>query len=364
MTVKNYTRRQLILTVGRILQPILSRTTVNGAENIPKSGPLIIVGNHSAFVEAVLMVLVMPWPIELMGAGDIPLRQKFGFIQRWYGYLPINRGEIDRSGLKAASEILASGNAIGIFPEGGIWDRKIGDARLGVAYLSQQTRTPILPIGFGGLLGATEKIVRLKRPRLTVNIGQVIPPVPTSESYRERKTLAQQASNRIMQSIYRLVPPDDEINKLGDRQEAFDFEVQLTDKNGNSAAVPPDLAITDGANLSMFFHRPVLMSVVTDNLQRPAEALRHLDTERDAAVLASALRETVQVFVNEKPAFIGYRLGYARADHIKQGLKKLQALAEWSAAQNYQMQIMPKATFTYSDGRVEHFSSPGASHAD
>lgn len=362
MTVRYYLRRQAILTVGRMLQPILSRTTVTGLENIPKNGPLIVVGNHSAFVEAVLMVLTLPWPIELMGAGDIPLRQRFGFIQRWYGYLPINRGEIDRTGLRAASEVLEKGDAIGIFPEGGIWDRKIGDARLGVAYLSQQTHTPILPMGFGGLIGATEKIVRLKRPHLTVNVGPVIPPVPTAENYRERKSLAQQASNRIMDAIYRLVPSDDEINKLGERKEAYSFEVQLTDRSGHPVEAPPDLNIPHGDELSMFFHRPLLIGVVIDNLHRPAEALRHLDTERNPAALAAALSETMQVFVHEKPAFLGYRLGYARAGRIKDALKKLQSLAEWAAAQGCAMRIMPKATFTFRDGHVETFDSPGEAH--
>src|SRR5271165_6328520 len=128
----------------------------------------------------------------------------FVFLQRWWGYVPINRGEVDRTGLKAAASILESGGAIGIFPEGGVWDRRIGDARLGVAYVSQQTQTPILPIGFGGLIGAIDKITHFQRPVLHVNFGKVLPPVPTSDNYRERKALAQKASDQIMEAIYAL----------------------------------------------------------------------------------------------------------------------------------------------------------------
>ncbi len=359
MTIKYALRRRIIYTGGKFVQTLLSRTHVTGQENIPRSGPLIVVGNHSAFIEIVLMVLALPWPIELMGAGDIPLRQKFSFLQTMYGYIPINRGEIDRTALKAASDVLESGDGLGIFPEGGIWDRKVADARLGVAYLSQQTGTPILPMGFGGLIGATEKIVRLQRPRLTVNIGQVIPAVPTSQNYRERKSLAQKASNALMDAIYRLVPPDDEVNKAGGSTEQFDFEVQLTDSSGQTVQPPPELAIPNGAELALFFHRPLLIGVVIDNLKRPAEALRHLDTERNAGVLAASLGEALQVYVKEKPAFIGYRLGYARAGRIVAALQKLKELAEWAAAQHLNMRILPKLTVSYDDGRVEHFDSPG-----
>ncbi|MHB8626948.1 MAG: lysophospholipid acyltransferase family protein [Aggregatilineales bacterium] len=361
-TVHHSLRRRFLRRVGKTLQPLLTRTRVTGQEHIPPSGPLIVVGNHTAFIEGLLMILTMPWPIDLMGAGDVPLRGGFVFLQRWWGFIPINRGEIDRAGLKATAAILEGGGTIGIFPEGGIWDHKIGDARLGVAYLSQQTGTPILPIGFGGLIGAINKITHLQRPALTVNIGPVIPPVPTSDNYRERKALAQTASNQIMDAIYGLVPADDEINRLGDRKEQYAFDVQLTDKNGQSVTVPTEFAIPYGEDLSYFFHRPVLIGVVIDNLQRPAEVLRHFDTERDPARFAAALRETLQVFTREKPAFLSYRLGNKQAGHVVDGLRALEKLSEWAAERNLSMQVRPQATFTYADGRVEQLDVPGAAY--
>jgi len=363
MTVKNLARRRVLRIVGKVLQPILSRTTVSGRANIPKSGPLIVVGNHSAYVETILMLMVMPWPIELMGATDVPLRGRFTFLNQLWGVLPINRGEIDRTGLKAAADLLDAGDTLGIFPEGGIWDRKIGDARLGVAYLSQQTGAPILPIGFGGVIGATEKIVRFQRPRFTVNIGKLIPAVPSPANYRERKAIAKTASDTIMNAIYQLVPADDEINKLGDRTEAYSFDVQLTNASGAVVPIPSELAIPYGDDLALFFYRPVLLSVVIDNLERPAAAaLTRLDTERDPAAFAVALREMLQVFVTEKPGFLGYRLGYKRAANVVDGLQHLLKLAEWAEPQKLHMHIVPKATFTYDDGRVEQFATPPQRH--
>jgi 1-acyl-sn-glycerol-3-phosphate acyltransferase len=305
----------------------------------------------------------MKFPIELVAAGDIPLRSKFLFLQNMYGYLPINRGEIDRTGLKAIGDILTAGGGVGIFPEGGIWDRKIGDARLGVAYLSQQTQAPILPMGFGGVVGALDQALKWKRPKITVNVGKVLPPVATSENYRERKALAQKASNQIMQAIYDLVPPGDEINQLGSRDEAFQMDVELTDDTGNAVSVPEELAIPNGEDVSLLFHRPILLSVVIDNLERSAaEPLRHLPAEHDPEKLGVALDEALDVYTKVKPVFLGYRLGYQRAERIVKGLQALRRLASWANQRRLRMNIMPKATVTYADGRIEKFIYPGEAH--
>jgi len=304
----------------------------------------------------------MPWPIHLMGAGDVPLHGTFVFLQRWWGYVPINRGEVDRTGLKTTAAILDNGGAIGIFPEGGVWDKRIGDARLGVAYLSQTTQSPILPIGFGGVIGGLNKVVRLQRPKLSVHVGKLIPPVPTSENYRERKALAQQASKDLMQAIYTLVPADDEVSQVAARQEHYQFVVTLTDAQGQSVPLPSELAIPHGDDLSYFFHRPVLINVVIDNFNRPAQALRELATERDPARLAAALSEVLQIYTHEKRAFLGYRLGYKRAARVVDGLRGFEQLANWAAERHLQMTVQPQATFTYADGTVEQHNTPGIAH--
>ena len=363
MTVRHPFRRRLLFGAGKVLQPLLSRTRVTGRENIPMHGPLIIVGNHSAYIEAVLMVMAMPEPIELMASSDIPLRGSFTFLQGWYGFIGINRGEIDRAGLKATSDLLNAGGRVGIFPEGGVWDRRIGDARLGVAYVSQQTQAPILPIGFGGLIGAIQKITHLQRPILNVNIGKVLPPVPTADNYRERKALAQKASNEIMEAIYALVPASDEVSQYAERQEAYDFVVTLTDASGKVVTPPAEMVVPYGADLSYFFHRPVLISVVIDNMQRPAEPLRHFATEHDPVKIAAATAEALKVFVQEKPAFLGYRLGNQRAAHVVEALYGLQKIAVWAAEHGAQMLVEPRAIFTYADGKIDRLDQPAAAHA-
>jgi hypothetical protein len=48
--------RSVVRTLGRLLLPVACRIRITGRENFPKRGPLLVVGNHTAAMEAVLML--------------------------------------------------------------------------------------------------------------------------------------------------------------------------------------------------------------------------------------------------------------------------------------------------------------------
>ena len=60
--------RQLLRTVARTFLPLLSDISITGKNNFPKMGPLIVVGNHTAAMEVVMMTVYAPWIIEFMGS--------------------------------------------------------------------------------------------------------------------------------------------------------------------------------------------------------------------------------------------------------------------------------------------------------
>ncbi len=143
--------RGLLRSVGRVLVPLLTRTQITGMEHFPASGPLIIVGNHIATMEVVLMVVYTPRQPEMLGAGDIA-------PPGWMNYLaplrlhPVNRGNLDRAALTKALSVLQQGGILGLFPEGGIWDPGAMEAKRGVAWLSYQSRAPFCRSGSAALM--------------------------------------------------------------------------------------------------------------------------------------------------------------------------------------------------------------------
>ena len=45
---------------------LLDRLEVQGRENIPPEGPLIVVANHFHFFDAVVLILAARWPMEFL----------------------------------------------------------------------------------------------------------------------------------------------------------------------------------------------------------------------------------------------------------------------------------------------------------
>lgn len=121
---------------------------VFGRENLPQSGPVIIISNHVGNWDSLALGIAMNRQVCYMAKQelfDIPL---LGFIIKRLGAFPVKRGGGDRSALKAAQQILQEGKVIGIFPEG--TRSKTGQLqpfKAGAAVLAQRTGSPIVPVG-------------------------------------------------------------------------------------------------------------------------------------------------------------------------------------------------------------------------
>ena len=344
--------------MGRALQALFTRTTVAGLENVPPQGPYIAVGNHMAAVEAALLVVNLPHIPELVGNGDVPMDPTFSLVAGFYKFIPIRRGYVDRVALQEASTVLEQGNVLGAFPEGGIWDDTIRSARPGVAWLSQRTGAPILPIGFGGMRGAVGRILRLGRPRLAVNIGPLMPPVPNSRSARERREAIDEASAEMMARIQALIPAP--LNGHGEvpLEERYTFRLDITGRDGRPVALPAECAIPNGADLAYFFHRHVLLEVVYRNYRLTgARPLADYPVLTDPARLRNALGVALD-FYHRMPIFLGYRLGYARADRVVQGLAALHAALDWAAENGCHARIIPERKLVYLDGSSKSLVAP------
>jgi 1-acyl-sn-glycerol-3-phosphate acyltransferase len=150
----------------------ICRWQVFGRDNLPQSGPVIIISNHVGSWDPLALGIAMNRQVCYMAKKelfDIPL---LGFIIKCLGAFPVKRGGGDRYVLKAAQQILHEGKVIGIFPEGS--RSKTGQLqpfKAGAAVLAYRTGSPILPVG----LIDTKNIFRKGWFRtFKVNIGQPI----------------------------------------------------------------------------------------------------------------------------------------------------------------------------------------------
>lgn len=315
---------------------------VRGRKNFPTpgEGPVIIVANHNAFLEVVMIIAYAPYPLEFLTTGDIPLEPRFAFWANLYGFIPVKRGSMDRQAMSRALSVLEQGGTIALFPQGGIWDISNTQAHTGVAWLSQKSQAKIVPIGFGGTAGSFAKAAKLQRPRIEMHVGQPIDPTPEKVPGTPRKQVLEESTSEVMQAVFDLIPAWEKEQWHQLDEEIFELNLELLSRFGHSAnGSTPD--VDHSAAVSKFFHRPVLLDAMRRNLELPVGALERLATERDPQAFASALDAVLEYVHQENPYFLTYRFGNEEGRQMQDGLATLRDAAQWAAANNYQMNIQP-----------------------
>ena len=125
---------------------------VSGLELLPKDGPAIVMINHIAFVDPVVVMGSLPRmivPMAKIEAYDVPI---WGIFPRLWRVIPVSRGELDRKALRMALEVLQSGEIVLVAPEG-TRGTQLGRGKEGVAYLALKSGAPIVPVAIEGTEG-------------------------------------------------------------------------------------------------------------------------------------------------------------------------------------------------------------------
>lgn len=160
--------------LGLFFNDLVFRFTVHNRENIPKSGAVVLVANHSAMIDGPMLFALVRRPSVFLIKHEM-----FTGFMGWYlpriGQLSIRRGEADSAPLLAAVRVLKDGGMVGVFPEG---TRGIGDvesAHQGAAWIARMSGAQILPLVCRGTR-RPEGSARRFRPRVDVLVGEPMPP--------------------------------------------------------------------------------------------------------------------------------------------------------------------------------------------
>jgi 1-acyl-sn-glycerol-3-phosphate acyltransferase len=187
---------------------ITTRMEIQGEENLPEKGPLLVVGNHFSFIDPVAFVRMAPWPIEFVGGAVTPNAPTWSrIIPFLWGYHKLYRGTGSRDALRAGEKILNDGGFLGIFPEGGNWATVLRPARPGVSFLATRTSARILPVGLYGFTEVFPSLGHLKRAKVTIKIGKPCGPFTATGAGRERREQLDEIGHKIMRAIAELLPP-------------------------------------------------------------------------------------------------------------------------------------------------------------
>jgi 1-acyl-sn-glycerol-3-phosphate acyltransferase len=140
------------LTRPRLINRALLHVRVTGRELVPTTGPLLLAGNHSAWLDGPLVVIETPRPVRCLTKTEMfvgPL----GPLLHLIGQIPVDRSRPDRTALAEAVAELHDGGAVGVFPEGSRGSGDLTAVHDGIAYLAVRGECPIVPVA---CLGTSE----------------------------------------------------------------------------------------------------------------------------------------------------------------------------------------------------------------
>lgn len=185
-----------------LLVPLFVRLRVIGAENIPRSGPVMLASNHIAWIDIPLVSLKVPRVTHYMAKIELFNQPILGGIIRLLGAFPVRRGEGDRESLRVAERLLSQGKILAIFPEGHRSGGHLIAAHPGTSLIALRTGALVVPVAISG----SEHVFKSFRPVVTVRYGKPFH-LEATGTRRTRDDLAR-STDAIMYHIAALLPPD------------------------------------------------------------------------------------------------------------------------------------------------------------
>ncbi|MBK8461363.1 MAG: lysophospholipid acyltransferase family protein [Micropruina sp.] len=190
---------------------LLYRARIEGEENIPASGGVILASNHLSAGETFLIPsmihreLVYPAKAELFhGKGGLGSKVVAWFMKA-SGQVPLDRsgGRANLDGLGPVIKVLHDGGLVAIYPEGTRSpDGRLFKGKTGVARMALAARVPVVPVG----VVRTEMIKKFGLPWMDRPVVRVGKPLDFSAYYDQpdNRRVLRWVTDEVMNAIVEL----------------------------------------------------------------------------------------------------------------------------------------------------------------
>jgi 1-acyl-sn-glycerol-3-phosphate acyltransferase len=189
--------------VRLVLTPYLSlffRTRAIDSDKVPPEGPAIIAPNHFSFLDHFFLAVFLRRKVHFMAKSQL-FKVPMQWIYNPGGVFPVQRGQRDEEAFKTAHAVLARGDIVVMYVEGGrSRTGELGEPRAGLGRLALESGAIVVPAAIYGSERA-RNWKRLQFPKVTVQFGDPVRFDAVESPAREQ---AQEASELVFGEISHL----------------------------------------------------------------------------------------------------------------------------------------------------------------
>lgn len=204
--------------VLRLIVRAIVRLRIEGdIAAIPRSGPLIVAGNHASSADPVLIGAFLneaiDRPVNWLGKRELTEWALTGWAFRRAGIHPVDRNAADIESFRTAMRILEAGQVLAVFPEGTrSHDGALQRVREGVGLLALRSGAPVLPVAVvdSDLMWPRGHLLPRWGRKVTVRYGAAF---SVGEELASRgdplkgRRATEAATRAVMERIAKLLPP-------------------------------------------------------------------------------------------------------------------------------------------------------------
>ncbi len=145
-------RRTLFrLAIWQSLYRFWFKLHVDGWENIPVDGPVLMMGNHIHALDPLIMISFFPWrdivPMAKIEAFDLPAMRYF--VGHW-GAVPVDRGEADRRAIRWMIDHIKRGDIGMLYAEGHRSKTGLIQGQEGSVFIAARADAIVVPVAIWG----------------------------------------------------------------------------------------------------------------------------------------------------------------------------------------------------------------------
>jgi 1-acyl-sn-glycerol-3-phosphate acyltransferase len=128
---------------------------VEGRENIPRSGPVLVIANHQSFLDPVLVGLASPRHLRAVARKSLFRHRVVAWLIRSLEAIPLDHEGVGKEGVRTVVEELGRGRGVLLFPEGTRTDDgAVHPFKAGIHLLLKRAQAPVVPVGIAGAFHA------------------------------------------------------------------------------------------------------------------------------------------------------------------------------------------------------------------